>query len=75
MQEETEKFRHSRYLPSTIGGRYPRSPPSRMKCRNTTSSEKPRIPKRLKQLYLFRKVWFKETIIDSVLQMNVLAFH
>ena len=43
--------------------------------RNTTSSEQPRIPKRLKQLYLFRKVWFKETIIDSVLQMNVLAFH
>lgn len=43
--------------------------------RNTTSSEKPRIPKRLKQLYLFRKVWFKETIIDSVLQMNVLSFH
>ena len=43
--------------------------------RNTASSEKPRIPKRLKQLYLFRKVWFKETIIDSVLQMNVLAFH
>ena len=43
--------------------------------RNSCSSEKPRIPKRLKLLYLFRNVWFKETIIDSVLQMNVLAFH
>ena len=41
--------------------------------RNTTSSEKPHIPKRLKQLYLFRKGWFRETIINSVLQMNVVA--
>lgn len=38
--------------------------------RETTSSETFRIPKSIKEQVLFRKNWFKQNIVDSVLQMK-----
>lgn len=38
--------------------------------RDTTASEPLRIPKSIKEQVLFRKNWFKQTIVDSVLQMK-----
>lgn len=41
--------------------------------RDTLSSELPKIPKRIQQYYLFRRAWFSEKIIKTVLRMKVVS--
>ena len=40
--------------------------------RDTTSGELPKIPKRIKQLYLFHRKWFYENVIQNVFRMKVI---